>query len=84
MYPKRRSPRYNLQEERIHLWDNNESSKTFQIDIPGQRQIETNIDVFLEEEISFQRSGEYQMEIDSETMLSPPFSDSKGDKHYSS
>jgi hypothetical protein len=49
-----------------------ESSKTFQIDIPGQRQIETRKDVSLEEEIAFQRSRESQMEIDSETMPSPP------------
>jgi hypothetical protein len=56
----------------IHLWDNNEYSKTFQIDIPGQRQIETSIDVFLEEEITFQRYKESRMEIDSETIPSPP------------
>jgi hypothetical protein len=31
----------------------NESSKTFQIDIPGQRQIETRRDVSLEEETVF-------------------------------
>jgi hypothetical protein len=55
-----------------HLWDNNKSSKTFQINIPGQRKIETSRDVFLEEEIAFQRSRESQMEIDSETMPSPP------------
>jgi hypothetical protein len=46
--------------------------KTFQIDILGQRQIETSIDVVLKEEIAFQRSKESQMEIDSETMPSPP------------
>jgi hypothetical protein len=46
--------------------------KTFQIDIPGQRQIETSRDVVLEEEIAFQRSRESQMEIDSETIPSPP------------
>jgi hypothetical protein len=46
--------------------------KTFQIYIPGQRQIETSRDVVLEEEITFQRSRESQMEIDSETILSPP------------
>jgi hypothetical protein len=72
MYPKRRSPSQTLQGERIRLWDNNESSKTFQIDIPGQRQIETSRDVVLEEEIAFQRSRESQIEIDSETMPSPP------------
>jgi hypothetical protein len=49
-----------------------ESSKTFQIDIPGQRQIETSRDVVLEEEIVFQRSRESQMEIDSKTIPSPP------------
>jgi hypothetical protein len=72
MYPKRRSPSQTLQGERIRLWDNSESSKKFQIDIPGQRQIETSKDVVLEEEIAFQRSRESQMEIDSETMPSPP------------
>jgi hypothetical protein len=49
-----------------------ESSKTFQIDIPGQRQIETSRNVVLEKEIVFQRPRESQMEIDSETIPSPP------------
>ena len=71
MYPKRRSPSQTLQGERIRLWDNSESSKTFQIDIPGQRQIETSKDVVLEEEIAFQRSRESQIEIDSEIVPSP-------------
>jgi hypothetical protein len=39
--------------------------------MPGQRQIETSRDVFLEEEIAFQRSRESQMEIDSKTIHSP-------------
>jgi hypothetical protein len=47
-----------------------ESSKTFQIDIPGQRQIETSRDVALEEETVFQRSRKSQMEIDSKTIPS--------------
>jgi hypothetical protein len=72
MYPKRRSPSQNLQGERICLWDNNESSKTFQIDIPGQRQIESSKYVVLEEEIAFQRSIESQIQIESETMPSHP------------
>jgi hypothetical protein len=50
----------------------NKSSKTFQIDIPSQRQIETSRNVVLEEEIIFQRSRESQMEIDSKTIPSPP------------
>jgi hypothetical protein len=45
MYPKRRSPSQTLQGERIRLWDNNESLKKFQIDILGQRQIETSKNV---------------------------------------
>jgi hypothetical protein len=49
-----------------------EYSKTFQIDIHGQRQIETSRNVFLEEEIIFQRSRESHMEIDSKTIPSPP------------
>ena len=49
-----------------------ESSKTFQIDIPGQRQIETSRDVALEEEIVFQRSRESEIEIDNKTIPSPP------------
>ena len=49
-----------------------EYSKTFQIDIHGQRQIETSRNIFLEEEIIFQRSRESHMEIDSETIPSPP------------
>jgi hypothetical protein len=72
IYPKRISPSQTLQGERIRLWDNNESSKKFQINIPGQRQIETRKDVVLEEEIAFQRSREYEMNIDSETMPSTP------------
>jgi hypothetical protein len=56
----------------IHFWDNNESLKTFQIYIIGQRKIETRRDVVFEEEIAFQRSRESQMEIDSETIPSPP------------
>jgi len=50
----------------------NESSNTFQIDIPSQRQIETSKNVVLEEEIVFQRYRESQIEIDSKTIPSPP------------
>jgi hypothetical protein len=50
----------------------NESSKAYRIYIPGQRQIEISRDVIFEEEIAFQRSRESQMEIDSETVPSPP------------
>jgi hypothetical protein len=42
------------------------------INIPGQRQIETSRYVFLEEEISFQGSRESHMDIDNETIPSPP------------
>jgi hypothetical protein len=49
-----------------------ESSKTYQIYILGQRQIETSRDISFEEEMVCQRSKEYQMEINSETMPSPP------------
>jgi hypothetical protein len=49
-----------------------ESSKTFQIDILGQRQIQTSRDIVLEEEIVFQRSRESQIEIGSKTIPSPP------------
>jgi hypothetical protein len=54
----------------------NESLKAYQIYIPGQRQIEVSGDVTCEEEISFRRSRESQMEIDNEkkeeTTPSPP------------
>jgi hypothetical protein len=50
----------------------NESSKTLQIDIPSQRQIEIRKNIVLEEEIVFQRPKESQMEIDNETIPSPP------------
>jgi hypothetical protein len=50
----------------------NESLNTYQIYIPGRRQIEISRDVVFEEEIAFQRSRESQMEIDSETIPSPP------------
>jgi hypothetical protein len=50
----------------------NESSKTFQINIPSQRQIEISKNVVLEEEIVFQRPRESRMKIDSETIPSPP------------
>jgi hypothetical protein len=49
-----------------------ESSKTFYINIRSQRQIEIRKNVVLEEEIVFQRPRESQMEIDSETIPSPP------------
>jgi hypothetical protein len=49
-----------------------ESSKTYWLYIPGQRQIEVSRDVIFEEEIAFQRSRESHMEIDSETVPSPP------------
>jgi hypothetical protein len=53
-----------------------ESSKAYQIYIPGQRQIEVSRDVTFEEEIAFRRSRESHMEIDSEkkeeTIPSPP------------
>jgi hypothetical protein len=48
-----------------------ESSKSYRIYIPGQRQIEISKDVTFEEEVAFQRSREAQMEIYSETMPSP-------------
>jgi hypothetical protein len=44
----------------------NESSKEYQIYIPGQRQIEVSIDATFEEEIAFQISREYHMDIDNE------------------
>jgi hypothetical protein len=50
----------------------NESSKAYQIYIPGQRQIEVTRDVTFEEEVAFHKSREAQMEIDSETIPSPP------------
>jgi hypothetical protein len=49
-----------------------ESSKAYRIYIPGQRQIEVSRDVIFEEEIAFRRSIESQMDIDSETVPSPP------------
>jgi hypothetical protein len=49
-----------------------ESSKAYRIYIPGQRQIEISRDVVFEEEIAFQRSRKSQMEIDNETIPSPP------------
>jgi hypothetical protein len=49
-----------------------ESSKAYWIYIPGQRQIEVSRDVIFEEEIAFRRSRDSQMEIDSETVPSPP------------
>jgi hypothetical protein len=50
----------------------NESLKAYRIYILGQRQIEVSRDVIFEEEIAFRRSRESQMEIDSETVPSPP------------
>jgi hypothetical protein len=43
-------------------------------DIPSQRQIETTRDVFLDEETVFQILIESQMDIDNETIPSPPSS----------
>jgi hypothetical protein len=50
----------------------NESPEAYRIYIPHHIQIEVSRDVIFEEEISFQRSREYQMEINSETVPSPP------------
>jgi hypothetical protein len=50
----------------------NESSKAYRIYIPSQRQIEVSRDVIFEEEITFRRSRESQMEIDNEIVPSPP------------
>jgi hypothetical protein len=49
-----------------------ESSKAYRIYIPGQRHIEVSKDVIFEEDIAFRRSRGSQMEIDSETIPSPP------------
>jgi hypothetical protein len=50
----------------------NESSKAYQIYILVHRQIEVSKDVIFEEDISFQRSRDSHMEIDNETIPSPP------------
>jgi hypothetical protein len=50
----------------------NESSIAYRIYIPGQRQNEVSRDVIFEEEIAFRRSRKSQMEIDSESVPSPP------------
>jgi hypothetical protein len=62
----------------------NESSKTFQIDIPVQRQIETSRNVVLEEAIVFLRSRESQMKVDNKTIPFSPFNSSEGERYYSS
>jgi hypothetical protein len=49
-----------------------ESSKAYRIYIPSQRQMEISRDVTFEKEIAFQKSRESQIEIDSETIPSPP------------
>ena len=49
-----------------------ESSKSYGIYIPSQRQIEVSIDVNFEEEVAFHKSREAQMEIDSDTIPYPP------------
>ena len=49
-----------------------ESLTAYRIYIPSQRQIEVRRYVIFEEEIAFQRSRESQMEIDIETVPSPP------------
>jgi hypothetical protein len=45
----------------------NESSKAYQIYIPGQRQIEVRRDVSFEDEVAFKRSRGSHMDINSET-----------------
>jgi hypothetical protein len=44
----------------------NESSKAYQIYIPGQRHIEVSKDVTFEEDVAFRISRGSHMEIDSE------------------
>jgi hypothetical protein len=72
MYLKRRDTIYTLEGERVHLWDIVNLQKHIRIYIPGQRNIEISRDVTFEEDIAFQRSKESHMEIDSETITSPP------------
>jgi hypothetical protein len=55
----------------------NESLKAYHIYIPGQRQIEVSRDVTFEEEISFRRSRESHMEIESEKDETTPSPRSK-------
>jgi hypothetical protein len=70
--PKEKNSNLDTSGRKDTFMDNNESSKTFQIYIPGQRQIQTSRDVVLELEISLQRTRESHMEIDSETIPSLP------------
>jgi hypothetical protein len=69
--PKEKNFKLDPSRRKDTFMNNSESSKTFQIYIPGQRHIETIKYVVLEE-ISFQIFGESQMEIDCETIPSPP------------
>jgi hypothetical protein len=68
-YPKRRS-KLDSSERKGTFVGYSESSKAYWIYIPSQRQIEVRKDSVFEEEITFQRSRESQMEIDSETVPS--------------
>jgi hypothetical protein len=49
----------------------NETSKAYKIYIPGQHQIEVSRDVTFDEEVTFRRSRESHMEIDSEEQEAP-------------
>jgi hypothetical protein len=64
--PKEKRTKLNLSGRKGTFVGYSESSKAYRIYIPGQRQIEVSKDVTFEEEITFQRSRESQMEIDSE------------------
>jgi hypothetical protein len=54
-----------------------EPSKVYRIYILGQRQIEVSRDVIFEEEIAYRRSRVSHIEIDSETIPSPPSADQR-------
>jgi hypothetical protein len=66
MYPRRKRTKLDPSGRKGTFVGYSESSKTYRIYIPGQRQIEMSRDVTFEEEVAFRRSRGSHMDIDSE------------------
>jgi hypothetical protein len=69
--PKKNRTKLELSGKKGTFVGYNETSKAYKIYILGQRQIEVSCDVTFDEEVSFKRSTEFHIEIDSEEQEAP-------------